>query len=253
MAVSVPSVVQAFAILRVLADGRALTLSEIAQACAISPSSCFSLLRTLLGEGVLRAGEGKRYTLAPPWSGIVADEPDAAAHLIARARPLLARVARAWQAPVGLWRTIGRDRLQLVALGESDAATRIHMEEGQRQPIGGGSVGRALAAVQGVSRDEMIRRFAALRWQRAVTQDEYVAQIAQAAARGYAVDDGLTHAGVASLAVAVPGTPPMFGISASVFAGSRSDADLAALAAALRTLADDIAASPDQTIRKARA
>ena len=46
MSSPVPSVVQAFAIVRALADGRALTLSEVAQICGISPSSCLGLLRT---------------------------------------------------------------------------------------------------------------------------------------------------------------------------------------------------------------
>ena len=42
---------------------------------------------------------------------------------------MLESAARKWLAPVGLWRVFGRDRLQLVALGEDVAATRIHMEE----------------------------------------------------------------------------------------------------------------------------
>ena len=62
----------------------------------------------------------------------------------------------------------------------------------------------------------------------------------------------LVAAAIMGLAVAVPGTPPMFGISASLFAGSRSADDLAALAAALRALADDLAERPDQSLRKAR-
>lgn len=240
MGTPVSSVVQAFTIMRVLANDGALTLSEVAQTCSISPSSCLGLLRTLVGEGVLHTYSGKRYALSPPWTGIVAGENEAAARLIALARPLLENAARNWLAPVGLWRVSGRDRLQLVALGEDVAATRIHMEEGQRQPIGGGSVGRALTAAQNVSEDEIRRRFSAVRWQRPVTEADYRVQIAEAAARGYAIDDGLSYAGIASLAAAVSGEPREFCVSVSMFAGSRSDREFARIGGALKALAEQL-------------
>jgi DNA-binding IclR family transcriptional regulator len=256
MSSPVPSVVQAFAIMRALADGRALTLSEVAQSCGISPSSCLGLLRTLVGEGVLSLGEGKRYALSPPWSEIAASDLDRSTRLVARARPLLERAARSWHAPIGLWRVTGRDRLQLVALGQSVAATRIHMEEGQRQPIGSGAVGRALAAAQRVGREELERRFAAVRWQRAVAFEDYAAQVAAAVAQGYGVDDGLSYAGISSIAVCLPDEAQSLCVSASVFAGSRSEPEFADLAAALVALAAEIAAldhKPSPPSRKARA
>lgn len=256
MSSPVPSVVQAFAIVRALADGRALTLSEVAASCGISPSSCLGLLRTLVGEGVLSLGDGKRYALSPPWSDIAASDLDRSTRLVARARPLLERAARAWHAPIGLWRVTGRDRLQLVALGQSVAATRIHMEEGQRQPIGSGAVGRALAAAQRVGRDELARRFAAVRWQRPIGFEDYAAQVAEAVVQGYGVDDGLSYAGIASIAVGLPDDAHGLCVSASVFAGSRSDGEFADLADALRQMAADIAAldqKQPQPIRKVRA
>jgi IclR family acetate operon transcriptional repressor len=256
MAVPVPSVVQAFAIVRALGDGRAATLSEVAQVCAISPSSCLGLLRTMVGEGVLRQKAGKRYALAPPWAAAMAEDHDAAARLIARARPLLERAARAWQAPVGLWQVAGRDRLRLVALGESAAATRIHMEEGQRQPIGSGAVGRALAAVQRADDQELARRFAGVRWQRPVTEAAFIAQVHDAVVRGHAVDDGWSHAGITSLAAGVPGSPVAFCVSASVFAGSRDTDELTALGTLLSEIAGTLAAAdalPLTSSRKARA
>jgi DNA-binding IclR family transcriptional regulator len=253
MASCVPSVVQAFAIMRTLADGRARTLSAVAQECAISPSSCLALLRTLVAEGALHLTAGKRYALTPQWSAVARAEADAGARLVERARPLLARAARAWQAPVGLWRVASRDRLHLVALGESVAATRIHMEEGQRQPIGSGAVGRAIAAMERVAPDELARRFAATRWQRPIALDEYAAQVAAAAARGYARDDGWTHAGIASLAAGVPGPVAGFCVSVSIFDGSLDEHAFAALAAALRTLADRLGAIPSPGAPRVRA
>jgi DNA-binding IclR family transcriptional regulator len=165
-------------------------------------------------------------------------------------------MARAWHAPIGLWRVAGRDRLQLVALGQSVAATRIHMEEGQRQPIGSGAVGRALAATQRAGRDELARRFAAVRWQRPVTFDDYAREVAQAVTLGYGVDDGLSYAGIASIAVCLPDEAHTLCVSASVFAGSRTDAEFADLAAALCALAAEVAALDQKQLqppRKARA
>lgn len=252
MSSPVPSVVQAFAIVRALADRRALTLSEVAQSCGISPSSCLGLLRTLVGEGVLSLGEGKRYALSPPWSDIAASDLDRSTRLVARARPLLDRMARAWHAPIGLWRVAGRDRLQLVALGQSVAATRIHMEEGQRQPIGSGAVGRALAAAQRVGRDELARRFAAVRWQRPTSFDDYAGQVAEAVTLGFGVDDGLSYAGIASIAACLPDESHSLCVSASVFAGSRTDDEFADLAAALQALAGEIAALDQKQLQPPR-
>ena len=238
---SVPALVQAFAILRLLGNERALTLSEVASACSISPSSCLGLLRTLVDEGALQFLAGKRYALAPALLGFLSSDQDVHARLITRTRPLLARMARKYQAPIGLWQVVSRDRLQLVGLGESSASTRIHMEEGQRQPIGGGAVGRAFAAAQRLSRTETMRRFAAIRWLQPVSLGDYVAQIASTVIQGYAKDDGLTFPGVVSIAVTVPAASCTFCLSASFFAGSRSDDEIAGAATALKDLAFAVA------------
>jgi len=240
MAAPVSSVVHAFAIIRSLAAGRALTLSEIANECAISPSTCHGLLRTLVGEGVLQLLEGKRYGLLPQWADIAGTGPDDMDRLQARARSPLEKAARTWNAPIGLWRVVSRDRLQLAVLGQSPAATRIHMEEGLRQPIGSGSVGRALAAAEGILAEEVRRRFAGVRWHASMTERDYAAQIARAKAAGYAIDDELTYAGITSVAVCVGGGALTFCLSASVFAGSRTPDELAQMARSLIDLGAEI-------------
>ena len=64
----VRSVSQAFAILRLLADSSALTLSDIGRFVGLSPSSCLNLLKTLVAEGVIeRDSRTKLYRLSPPW------------------------------------------------------------------------------------------------------------------------------------------------------------------------------------------
>ncbi len=244
----VRSVSQAFAILRLLArDGQAQTLSDVARATGLSVSSCLNLLRTLVAEGALEAESGKRYRLAPGWSDLGALMRSEVARVVARARPLLTRFAELHDATVGLWHIEPRERLELVALGESDSATRIHMAVGQRQPIGGGSTGRALAAVQGVDDAELMRRFAALRWHRPLDYAAYALQVGAARSSGYALDDGFGHAGVCSAACVVPGQPAAYCLSASIFAGSRDPDGVRALGLALGALARAIGQNEERS------
>lgn len=244
----VRSVSQAFAILRLLArEAQAQTLSDVARATGLSVSSCLNLLRTLVAEGALVAESGKRYRLAEGWSDLGALMRGEAALLIARAQPLLTRFAEAHDATVGLWRLEPRERLELVALGTSESATRIHMVIGQRQPFGGGSTGRALAAAQVLDDGELARRFAVLRWQRPLDFAAYATQVAAARSLGYALDDGFAHAGVCSVACVVPGETLRFCLSASTFAGSRDADGVRSLGHALGALARAIGQSEERS------
>ncbi|WP_338467087.1 helix-turn-helix domain-containing protein [Novosphingobium sp. ZN18A2] len=248
----VRSVSQALAILRLLAArGDAMTLSDIARETGLSPSSCLNLLRTLVSEGLLlRGGEGRRYRLAADWaaSGVLRG---AAQRFVASVRPALARMAEGEDAAIGLWQVVAGERIALVALAESGAATRIHMAEGQRQPLGGGATGRALAAADSVDEAELARRFAAVRWQRALAFAAYAAQVRDTAKAGYAIDDSYGHAGVLSLGAVVPGMPEgqRFCLSASIFSGGRDKRAIAELGARLVTLAKAIGSdkSADET------
>lgn len=233
----VRSVSQAFAILRLLARRGPLTLSVIGRETGLSPSSCLYLLRTLVAEGALeREADGKRYLLAASWSGHPGLREGELDRMIARSRPLLARFAKDNEATAGLWQ-VTSGRLALVALEDSGAATRIHMVEGQRQPLGGGSSGRAIAASEQLDRDELERRFAVVRWQRPLTFNAYAAQVDDARENGFAVDDGFGHAGVCSLAAVLPEATPAMCVTASTFTGSRNEKEVARIGRALRKLA----------------
>lgn len=234
----VRSVSLAFAILRLLAETGPLSLSEIARETELGPSSCLNLLRTLVEEGAIERGErGKQYRLTRSWAGFAALQAGASQALIARARSLIAQFAQAQDASIGLWQMVGEDRLQLVARAESGAETRIHLVEGQRQPIGSGAAGRSLAAAMHLSPAALKAAFATVRWQRPPSFDEYAGQIAAAEAKGYALDDGQWHVGICSLAAALPHAKAQFCLSASIFAGSRSAEQVAALGEALTELA----------------
>ena len=230
----VRSLAQGFAILRLLAETAPLSLSDIARRLGLSPSSTLNLMRTLVAEGAVERDAGsKQYRLVPVWAaaGVLSDRGER--DLAARALPLMVRFAEASDAAVGLWTVASRERLRLVVHAESKAGMRLRLADAQRQPLGGGAAGRALAAAQGVDMAELARRFAPVRWQAELSLADYVEQVRGAARRGYAVDRGFAHRGILTVAVAIAGVRPGFVLSASVFAEARGEADVAALGAAL--------------------
>lgn len=237
----VRSVAQAFAILRLLADSSALTLSDVGRLVGLSPSSCLNLLKTLVAEGAIeRDPRSKHYRLAPAWQAAEALRDSRAARLADRAQPLMARFAQSAEAAVGLWRIVSRDRMQLVVRAESDAGMRLSLADDQRQPLGSGAAGRAIAADQGVSEAELARRHAPVRWQADLPFETYARQVGDAAAKGFAVDQGFAHRGVCTVAVGIARIAPGFCLSASIVAGSRSDTEIEALGAALIAMHDEL-------------
>lgn len=238
---SIRSVSQAFAILRLLADEDALTLSDIGKLIGTIPSSCFNLLKTLEAERVIeRDLHTKRYRLAPPWNNVDALHDSAAARLVVRSIPLLGRFAQANEAAVGLWKIVSRDRMQLAAHGESKAGMRLTLADGQRQPLGAGAAGRAIAAAQDVDEVELARRFGSVRWQSELAFETYLRQVGEARANGFAIDDGYAHRGVVTVATALADVMPGFCLTASLFAGSQTERELKGLAAALSRLGQEI-------------
>lgn len=234
----VRSVSQAMAILRLLAETSPLSLSDIGRLVGLSPSSCLNLLKTLAGEGAVeRDVRTKTYRLAAAWAGLGVLRDGDAQRLVERARPLMVELAQSFDAAVGLWKMVSRERTRLIARAESDAGMRLHLADDQRQPLGGGAVGRALAAMQGVDDTELARRYAAVRWQADLPLETYIAQVREAARRGFALDEGFAHRGVCTVAVGIAGAAPGFCMSASILAGSRSGEDIAALGAGLGALA----------------
>lgn len=241
----VRSVSQAFAILRLLsAHPGGLTLSAIGRELALSPSSCLNLLRTLLAEGMIERPDGtKLYRACATWDRLDFAR-GAVERLTVRARPLMEQFARAHDCTTGLWHAVSADRLALVALEESGSETAIRMAIGQRQPIGGGATGRALAASEEVGDDELRRRFAPLRSLRPLDFETYAREVADARLRGFAVDRGYGHPGVWSIGCRIGGTgTARFCLSASVFADSIGDDAFAELGRALIQCAQDIARS----------
>jgi DNA-binding IclR family transcriptional regulator len=215
------------AILRLLGrSGAPMGVTAIARAAGLSPSSAFNLVRTLVAEGLVdfdTATKSYRIGIGSIDFARMALRGDA---MVTALRPVMERLAERHDAAIGLWRAADSGRLMLLALAESEAATRIHMAVGQRQPTGAGSTGRALLAAQGASDDDLRAAHAGVRWPSALDADSYVSQVRDAARLGYAVDDQWLNPGIVTVAAVVPepGSSPRYCLSASLFVG-RHDAD----------------------------
>ncbi len=232
----VRSVSQAFAVLRVLSGQEsAQTLTDVSRATGSSPSSCLNLLRTLVAEGAV-AADGKRYRLTDGWQGIAALGESDEERLVRSFDAPMADFARRHDATLGLWRSDRTDRLTLVTLAESPSPTRIALAIGQRQPIGLGSTGRALAASRGLNGAALEAIYQPLRWLRPLDFASFAQQIAKARDKGFAVDDGYALSGVSSAACMIGAAMPNFCLSASTFAGIRSPAQIDDLGRALVSL-----------------
>ncbi len=246
---NVRSLAQGFAIIRILAESNPLTLSEICRLVGLSPSSCLNLLRTLIEERVIeRDIPTKRYRLAPAWQNVQALRDGAAARLVDRAQAPMIRLAQTTETAVGLWKIVSRDRMQLAAHAESDAGMRLRLADDQRQPLGGGAVGRAIAAGQEAGEAELRRRYALVRWQSDLPFEAYAQQIREAVDRGFAIDRGFAHRGVCTVAAPITNVAPGFCLSASFVLGSRADEQVEELGIALLAVREAVLRASENAI-----
>lgn len=201
--VTVKPVVNAVRILRFLtASGSPERASDIARELSINPSTCFNTLRTLVAEEMLDFDPlSKTYTTGLGLAKLVE-------HLVTQGqrldvvRPLMQEFAAAHHVTVTLWRRMGNDRIVLVSSETSPGDLRIDMAIGQRLPVLMGASGRLFAARLGLDEERLRAVFDKVRWARPLSFEDYQRQVLDAAAKGWAIDDGYFSTGI--LAVAAP-------------------------------------------------
>lgn len=219
----VPSVSQAVAILRLLGrGGEPMGVTTIARATNMGPSSAYNLVRTLVAEGLVDFDPVTKFYRIGMGSIDFARMALRSDGVVAAARPVMDALAERFDAAIGLWRAASGERLLLLALSESEEATRIHMAVGQRQPMGAGATGRAFLADWRAEEPMLRHAYAAIRWPGKIDADAYVGQIETARRLGYAVDNQWLNLGIVTAAAIVPdadGTA-RYALSASMFAGS---------------------------------
>lgn len=191
-------------ILRYLAaTGAPLGVTRVARDLQLNPSSCFNLLRTLASEGMVRFDEeAKTYSIALGAVELARGALDRASH--ARlVRPELDEVALRYGVTVALWQCIDEEQVMLVDIAESGSSVRILMNIGQRYPMYVAALGRCIAAVSGLDRAALLRKFATLRWDSPPSFDAYLASVEEARERGYGVDHENFKRGLTTLSAVI--------------------------------------------------
>ncbi len=219
-----PAVERALAVLDLLARSRSgLTLSELSRALGQAKSSLHVVLSTLEDAGfVVRDTASKRYTLGPQiltLSAAYARQSDLLRSFYEIASPLARELGETVQMAV----LQGRHVLY-VAKQEGTQWVRLASEVGTVLPAHATALGKCLLA--GLSDAELDRLFAGVELERLTertiaTLDALKAEVAEARARGYAVDRGetlpdvncfgapvrdVTGAVVAAISISVPVT-----------------------------------------------
>lgn len=213
-------------------------VAHIARETGVNVSTCFNILRTLAKEGLVAFNPAtKEYS---PGLGLLEfSVPLLGVNQIDLLHPPLQELAAGHRALIGLWKVTRHDRIVLVDRVVDDTVVRVDMALGSRLPTFVGAVGRCIAGTRRLTRSELQRRFNALRWQKPPTFDSYADDVALARKTGFAFDRANLFQGLdiaASVIVDHEGQA-RFGISGIVISGQMSEAELDALAQALRDTA----------------
>jgi len=210
-------------------------VSQVARDLAISPSTCFNLLRTLVHERLVTFDPVKKtyaigFGLLELTKGMIDRD-----QFIKFLRPRLERIASAHRVTGTLWRKLGNDRVVLVDRADAASAVRVHMTVGQRLPMFVGALGRCFAAFSGLQREDLRRQFDQLRWEAPPDFEEFWTDVQQTRERGYAIDRDHFVRGITTIAAPIldDGGNPVMAISAIGFTGQFNDSSL-------KSLADDL-------------
>jgi DNA-binding IclR family transcriptional regulator len=236
---SVPSVVNALAILRFMAISPPQGVNAIARAVSLNPSSCFNLLRTLTDESLLefdQVSKTYRSSPVPSWLQPRADLQSLREWL----RRNLEEIALEFAVTCGVWRLAG-NRIILNDVVDAPLETRVHLTVGQRLPSHIGAMGRCIAAHEKLSFEQVEQALTELRWQEPPSPDEYWRDMQAASRHGWALEDGRFIRGVTTVGAAIVGNRDRieYCLSSTCFSGQLSPRRLRQLGKKVAALAVD--------------
>lgn len=199
-----PAISRAAAVLRLLGKSDApLGLQAVARELGLVPSTCLYVLRALVAEEfVFFDPDTKRYSLE---AGVLT----LARHWLRRnrftdlAQPVLDRISQAFDATMLGVHIVGLDHIIVVAVSQSGQNLQLSAQIGSRFPALISATGRCIAAFGRHPEAELRARFETLRWDEPPTFDEWLAQVSQTRAQGFAVDESNYISGVTVVAAPV--------------------------------------------------
>lgn len=203
---AVPAVSRAVAVLRLLGRSReAMGVNAIARALDLVPSTCLHILRALVAEQLLKLDPATRqYSLGlgllPLARAVLGHEGFAAA-----VQPELERLSARYRVTAIGIELLGLEHMIVVALSRAPGLVSLQVDVGSRFPALISATGRCVAAFGGHAWPEIEQRWRALRWHHAPTLAAWRRQVEATRRQGYSIDRGDYIAGVAIVAVPVPG------------------------------------------------
>lgn len=198
----VGAVDNAIAILNLLAiSGGGLRLRDVSQRLGINPSTCLSILRTLVDHDVVTVDQKtKRYAMGDYIERLrILMEARDCREKIGAER--MSDLARSLDVVVTVWTQTDERTLTLTSVYESGGEMTISARLGLSRPIYFGSIGRLFAALRDVPEDELRRACLSYEWQLPPSPEDYLESVRQARIDGYAVDDGYAVRGITAISV----------------------------------------------------
>lgn len=249
--VSVPAVVRAAAMLRLLSNAAApLGVNQIARELDIIPSTCLHILRALTAEGLVAVDlTTKRYRLGleilnlakVALRGSISDQ----------AQPYLDEIVRQYMVTAFAVSISEPEHYIVTAKSNSPHAIRLQVDLGSRFPALVSATGRCVAAYSNMPPRMIKAQFERLRWHRAPSFEEWQAQVANVRTQGYAVDDGNYINGIHIVASPILGPEGEFRHALVVLCIKEgwSEAQLQALAETVRRSAAQVAEGLRLTVK----
>lgn len=241
--VSVPAVVRASAMLRLLSTAPIpLGVNQIARELDIIPSTCLHILRTLTAEGLVAVDlTTKRYRLG---LGILNLAKVALRDSISdQAQPYLDEIVRKYLVTAFAVSISEPGHYIVTAKSYSPHAIRLQVDLGSRFPALVSATGRCVAAYSNLPPRALKAQFERLRWHRAPSYEDWLEQVAAVRERGYAIDNSNYISGVHIVAAPILGPENEFrhAIVALCIREGWSEASLQALAQTVRDSALQVA------------
>lgn len=201
---SVASISKGIAILRLLGSADLpLTITEIARQTKLTPSSCHDLVTTLVQIGFVQPNAiGKSYQIGARMLRLakLALMPPGNFLEIQRSMNL---IADRYDISLSVLRAFGMSHYISTLVSDGGAPIRIRLSAGQKYPLLRGATGKFFAAYGNPGREGYLDRLADINVSSSKDIKRFDAEVAEAKARGWAVDRAKAQRGVATIAVPI--------------------------------------------------
>lgn len=238
---TVGAVSVAIAILDHLAEVREPQgVSRIAQTLGFNNSTTFNTLRTLVAHDYLAFDETRKTYRISVGLLRIARAATFNTNVFDILRSDIDAPANRHRVTIAIWKPVRSDRKVLIhSFQPSTASIRIQMSLGARLPLLVGSSGRLFAAFGTLNDEEMRNQFREIRWQSAISYEDFLREVEAAGRLGYAIDNGDFVSGTVMVSVPILDGQghAVMSMSAMMFPQQLSDSAVEALVEDMQTVA----------------